>query len=245
MNPPKRTATAWKQVTQGLTVVVLWCALWLITPRIPYVGKVLHGILTVYGLGQVGIGVLGFFLGVFNQGWKGMKQSAKLLLGNLVYDEHSWIKGVLQGLLRHTWEMPQTLIGHAYSQFRNAFGGVTTIAWLGGDTFVIKENSRHENGISLGNYLNINLWETIQGNFEAYAKQEPLLLHEFGHSFDSRLFGWLYLFVIGIPSLYSAMGKGNHSVFWTEKRANRKVSRYATKNLAVNWKDFEDQYPTA
>ena len=235
----------WTRVTQGLAVAAIWGLLWYFASKIPTVGNIVRGILTVYGIGQLGVGALGFFTGEFNHGWRGMKQSVQVFLGLMVFDERNWFKGFIQGLLRHTWEMPQTLIGHAYSQFRNAFCGVTRVDRLGGATYVIKEKNRYENGISLGNYLNINLWSVIKDDFETYAKKEPLLLHEFGHSFDSRLFGWLYLFVIGIPSLFSAMGKGNHNVFWTEKRANRKVSRYATKNLAVNWKEFEDQYPTA
>lgn len=64
------------------------------------------------------------------------------------------------------------------------------------------------------------------------ARVMPYLSHEYGHALDSRLFGPLYLFVIGIPSgvwlLVRRMLKSrfpsleNYYRFYTERRANRR-----------------------
>ena len=62
------------------------------------------------------------------------------------------------------------------------------------------------------------------------------------HTIDSQRFGWAYLFIIGLPSLLSAMGKGNHNVFWTETRANRHAKRYFGKHYSIAWN--EAGYPT-
>ncbi len=43
-------------------------------------------------------------------------------------------------------------------------------------------------------------------------------MHEYGHTFDSQIFGWSYLLAIGIPSITGAE--------WTERRADRHAERY-------------------
>ena len=63
----------------------------------------------------------------------------------------------------------------------------------------------------------------------------PVIMHEYGHSFDSQLFGFTYLFAVGIPS---ALGAD-----WTELRANRYAARYFGRRFGVNWSRFEKEYP--
>ncbi len=55
-------------------------------------------------------------------------------------------------------------------------------------------------GILLGNYVNANL----PGTFNGIIVNDPLFMHEFGHTFDSERFGPLYLPVVGISSALSA-----------------------------------------
>ena len=44
--------------------------------------------------------------------------------------------------------------------------------------------------------------------------RNPLYMHEYGHTIDSRILGLSYLFAIGIPSLNSASKKnGKHRKF--------------------------------
>jgi hypothetical protein len=71
-------------------------------------------------------------------------------------------------------------------------------------------------------------------------------MHEYGHTFDSRLFGLSYLFAIGIPSASGAK--------WTEIRANRRAKsyfkkwidwdEYITPNHPHYWGTYEYYYPT-
>ena len=65
--------------------------------------------------------------------------------------------------------------------------------------------------------------------------------YEYGHSFDSRIFGLSYLFVIGAPSLYSAATSQRiddytttHSFRWYEVRANRHAKKY----FGVTWDEL-------
>lgn len=219
--------------------------IWLLFSFIPYVGQVFQNIGLIYVITHLTLGIGGMLLGVFNHGWKGVKQGFKLCLGLAYLDENRTISGIVNGILRHTWELPQTAVGHALSQIRNTSSWVSRVDFYGGDTFAINDNQPYQDGISLGNYLNINLWYPIHEDFDEHIKHTPLLLHEFGHSFDSRIFGWLYLPIIGLPSLHNAMGNGDHSKFWTEIRANRMAKSYAEKHRGVSWGNFEDEYPTA
>jgi hypothetical protein len=67
-------------------------------------------------------------------------------------------------------------------------------------------------------------------------------MHEYGHTFDSQLFGLSYLFAIGIPSASGAR--------WTEIRANKHASEYFKKYHGVDWNrpysdgTIETYYPT-
>ena len=82
----------------------------------------------------------------------------------------------------------------------------------------------------------------MQGEGDNYILGNQICMHEFGHTVDSQRFGWAYLFVIGLPSLLSAMGKGNHNFFWTETRANLHAKRYFGKHYSIAWN--EAGYPT-
>jgi hypothetical protein len=55
------------------------------------------------------------------------------------------------------------------------------------------------------------------------SNKEVYIAHEYGHMEDSKIFGWFYLFVIGIPSLLNNKFKFTKCYydFWTEKRANK------------------------
>ena len=81
-----------------------------------------------------------------------------------------------QGISRYTWEGLQTWVGYNFSQFRNTFGGVDRVDYLGGATFVTGENKEYRQGVSLGNYPNIWLWDEIEGSFEDRVISDPLYL---------------------------------------------------------------------
>jgi hypothetical protein len=92
----------------------------------------------------------------------------------------------------------------------------------------------------------MNIRGTITGNFDTYATTlDPMYMHEYGHTIDSRAFGLSYLFAIGIPSGISASKHdGTHHSYPTETRANERAAKYFGKYYGVNWSEsrFND-YP--
>ena len=149
---------------------------------------------------------------------------------------------VWQLLLRFTWELPQTIVGWAYSVMRVVVGQVDRVDTFGGITFVTKKDYKYGMGVSLGTFIDLWAAPWMQGEGERYILGNQICMHEFGHTFDSQRFGWAYLPIIGLPSLMSAFGKGNHSIFWTETRANRHAKRYFGKHYSIAWN--ETGYPT-
>ena len=152
--------------------------------------------------------------------------------------------------------MPQSLIGQGYTQGRNAFGNVPRIDYFGGATFATNENDPSVitgNGVSLGNFININIPRNITGNFDEYVLSNPLYMHEYGHTIDSRAFGLSYLFAVGIPSIISAanssqvsgepIGVSTHDFYWTETRANKRAAKYFKKYYGIDWDEYETYHP--
>lgn len=150
-----------------------------------------------------------------------------------------------QGISRHTWEGLQTWAGYNYTQARNTAGKIDRVDYLGGATFATNEDAGYRDGVSLGNYININISDRITGDFGQWVITDPLYMHEYGHTFDSQIFGLSYLFAVGIPSANSASNASQvpgepanvttHEFRWYEMRANRHAERYFSKHYGVNW----------
>ena len=149
---------------------------------------------------------------------------------------------VWQLLSRFTWELPQTLVGWLYTLFRALAGQVDRVDTFGGVTFATKKDNKYGMGVSLGTFVDLWASSWMQGEGERYILGNQICMHEFGHTADSRRFGWLYLPFVGLPSLLNAIGKGDHNVFWTEIRANRHAKRYFSKHYSIAWN--ETDYPT-
>ena len=174
---------------------------------------------------------------------KRLRFSAQITQGLFLTDNKRTVWGrVWQLCSRFTWELPQTLVGWLYSLVRTLVGQVDRVDVLGGITFVSKSRCNDGMGVSLGTFVDLWTGPWMHGDREDFILGNQLCMHEFGHTADSQCFGWLYLLVIGLPSLLSAFGKGNHNVFWTEIRANRHAKRYFSKHYAVAWN--ESGYPS-
>ena len=143
---------------------------------------------------------------------------------------------------RFTWELPQTLVGWLYTLARTFAGQVDRVDVLGGITFATRSGCNYWMGVSLGTFVDLWTSRGMFGEGEGYVTSSQLCMHEFGHTADSQRFGWAYLPVVGLPSLISALGKGDHNVFWTEIRANRHAKRYFSRHYAIAWN--ESGYPT-
>ena len=149
---------------------------------------------------------------------------------------------VWQLFSRFTWELPQTLVGWLYSVGRALAGQVDRVDAFGGITFVTKLGCNYGMGVSLGTFVDLWAGPWMRGEGESFILGNQICMHEFGHTIDSQLFGWAYLPVIGLPSLLSALGKGDHNIFWTEIRANSHAKKYFGKHYSIAWN--ESGYPS-
>jgi len=76
-------------------------------------------------------------------------------------------------------------------------------------------------------------------------------MHEYGHTFQSQIWGPGYLFGIGIPSLISAVNSKRipgtflttHRVKWYERQANRFAARYFGRHNGVDWGLYDNIFP--
>ncbi|MFV0249303.1 MAG: hypothetical protein ACK5H1_10165 [Tenacibaculum sp.] len=99
--------------------------------------------------------------------------------------------------------------------------------------------------VSIGNFINISTNREINKNFDSFVIEDPLYMHEYGHTFQSQIFGLSYLFAIGLPSAISAKfsEKGKHIYRPYESQANRYAASYFEKHFGVDWTDFKIDYP--
>ena len=111
--------------------------------------------------------------------------AAQIFMGRYYTDENkgAWDQ-FKQGLSRFTWEGPQTWAGYNWSQIRSIGDRVDRVDYLGGATFCINEDGTY-GSVSLGNYINAD----IDGSYSGSITDYPTLMHEYGHTFDSREMG--------------------------------------------------------
>lgn len=119
------------------------------------------------------------------------------------------MRAVLWVLLQCTWCLPQNLVGLLLLVFHRGkprrFRGALVTLW------------GHKGCASMGCFIFMNREE---------AGNQPLLVHEYGHTMQSALLGWLYLPLAGLPSVvwyacpFLRKGKRYYS-FYTERWANR------------------------
>lgn len=239
-----------KYFGQGALAGAALGAAWQFAPLIPGIGQTIQTGMNIYGAVHIGGAAIstvsGLGQGVFTGDWSALGNASEIFLGNFYLDENgSFFGNVWQGISRHTWEFPQTGLGHTWTQLRNTFGAVDRVDYFGGATFVTRENQDGRKGMSLGNFINISISDEMESDFDARVISDPLFMHEYGHTFDSQFFGISYLFSIGLPSIISAtrasqvpgepMGVSTHDFRWYEMSANRHAERYFSKNFGVNW----------
>jgi RHS repeat-associated protein len=107
-----------------------------------------------------------------------------------------------------SWGAPQSILGLGAGIVLTLLGADVTPRWGLGAKVEMPAYMGNPGGMSLGPVV-------LAGHgFSDYP-------HEFGHTWQSRLLGPLYLLIIGIPSLISAAtDPGSHSNFYTEKWAD-------------------------
>lgn len=119
-----------------------------------------------------------------------------------------FINIVLQILL-YFWQLPQNIFGQIFLVFIKG----EKKHQIGNIKFYYAKNFK--GGISLGDYIIIGYIH------------EKSVKHEYGHCIQSKILGWLYLIIIGLPSLIHAglckCKKHSYYDFFTEKWANKLV----------------------
>lgn len=114
-------------------------------------------------------------------------------------------------IINTIWQLPQNIAGRIVlrvtkAQYQYGFNDADVFHW------------DRRDGISLGRYIFVPSF--ADGNY---------IKHEYGHTVQSKRLGWLYFFVIGIPSLlWAGCGKKyrkKHNVsyysFYTEAWADK------------------------
>lgn len=124
----------------------------------------------------------------------------------------------LKNFIKATWELPQNTIGllvktifraRPYTTYKDA----VVYSW------------KITGGISLGKYIFVptTSLKPTSSTMQNYIK------HEYGHTIQSKYFGWLYLPVISIPSFLWASyfvitkqkPRSKYYTFYTEKWADK------------------------
>ncbi len=111
----------------------------------------------------------------------------------------------MKKVLLYIWQLPQNLLGLLLSKCYK----VTSIEYFRDVKYFYCSNLK--GGISLGKYILLNhecLYEDI--------------MHEYGHTLQSKKWGWLYLPVVGLASVYRVcfIDRSNYFNGWPENEAD-------------------------
>ena len=124
----------------------------------------------------------------------------------------------LKEILLYIWQLPQNLLGLIIILFMKPYISKEKYRDI---TYIV--SNKMSGGISLGNYI------ILSESHKDKVISQKTWNHEWGHTRDSRIFGPLYLIIIGLPSLIWASiygklipyTKNGYYKFYTEKRADR------------------------
>lgn len=120
----------------------------------------------------------------------------------------------LISFLMYLHQLPQNLLGFALYLY---YQGYEEMRQVGYNDVVVVKSPKMRGGISLGQYVIMSR----DANLET-------IYHELGHCKQSQILGWLYLIVIGLPSIIWAALYGIQEIrerwsyydFYTERWAN-------------------------
>lgn len=115
----------------------------------------------------------------------------------------------------YLWQLPQNLLGLVLTL---VYRGSNAVFISGACEIIVRRSVKMRGGISLGQYVIVSQWAG-----------ENTVNHELGHCIQSQYLGWLYLIVIGLPSIVWAAlhsyvkavrTKWSYYDFYTEKYAD-------------------------
>ena len=94
----------------------------------------------------------------------------------------------MKNILLYLWQLPQNIVGAIMSLIKPVY-----VEHYDGEKVTF--SSAMPSGISLGKYI------IVYNGLHRYDwKNENTFKHEYGHALQSRMLGWFYLLVIGLPS---------------------------------------------
>lgn len=126
-------------------------------------------------------------------------------------------------VIKWIWQLPQNLLGFLLS--RNYTSTHYCISnndkWIG-----VYFKPFFHSGISLGNYVILDYWYCGRAS-------RQIIFHEYGHSRQSLILGWLYLPLVGLPSIIGNIwDRLFHKKWSSDRREKWYYSRYPE-----NWAD--------
>ena len=122
------------------------------------------------------------------------------------------------------WELPQLILGLFFLLFISfKKDGVKRLRYKDADIYFVKG---FPGGISLSSIIILNKIEAFL--LDSYSiKSRRSVVHEYGHSIQSLWLGWLYLPLVGLPSLI-------RSILW---RKSKRESRHYYERFPEHWAD--------
>lgn len=129
----------------------------------------------------------------------------------------------MKKIIKWIWQLPQNLLGFLLSRKYN----YKSIRSMNNGWIDVYFKPFFRSGVSLGDYIILDYW---------YCGKEcsrQVVSHEYGHSRQSLILGWLYLPLVGLPSVIGNIWDRLFHKNWTgEQREKWYYSRYPE-----NWAD--------
>lgn len=128
----------------------------------------------------------------------------------------------MRKILLFLWQLPQNSLGWLFSIWLSA-RNKNFLTKHHRDAHIMLVSGFPGGGVTLGKWIFINA--DYYGTPYVISTEK----HEYGHSIQSLILGWLYLPYIGLQSLIHAIfhKKGtDYSHFWTEKWADKLADKY-------------------
>jgi RHS repeat-associated protein len=114
------------------------------------------------------------------------------------YDRSAnWVEWPMQIINNFGGESLQDNLGGALSHYENIAGNIEDVGYYKGRMIIRTKDNTINRGISLGHYV---LGDNIALNPNDTEHDVDLFAHEFGHTYQSRIMGHLYLYRVGIAS---------------------------------------------
>ncbi len=124
----------------------------------------------------------------------------------------------MKNVLLWIWQLPQNLLGLVVLLFNKVSSGHVKVKYID-DIKYYSAKYVNNCGVSLGNYIFFDSDRPIT---------KEAIHHERGHQKQSLKYGWLYLFIIGLPSamgnIYSRLAHKDSKWYysqWWERTADK------------------------